>query len=65
MNLFFRITWNPPTGEGMVNVGNVTTFTVANLIPFTDYIFTIAAINMAGIGPAVSLPDTIQTAQAG
>jgi len=53
----------PPNSVGDRNVTD-TTLTVERLADYTNYTFTIAAYNAAGLGPATP-PETVLTAEEG
>jgi len=52
----------PDTNGGMITVTSPPV-TISNLLPFTNYMFSVVAANDAGTGPAQTL--TVQTSEAG
>ncbi|WP_344229552.1 fibronectin type III domain-containing protein [Microbacterium binotii] len=50
------------TQEGAVVPAESTALTVANLIPDTEYVFTVEALNMVGVSPASGFSEVITTA---
>ena len=54
----------PPSSPASRNVTNTTTLTVGGLADYTNYTFTVAAYNAAGVGPATP-PETVSTVEGG
>ena len=56
---------NPPNSSANRNVTNTTTtLTVEGLADYTNYTFTVAAYNAAGVGPATP-SETVSTVEGG
>ena len=54
---------SPPNSPSSRNV-TVTTLTLSKLADYTSYMFTIAAYNTAGLGPATP-PESVSTVEGG
>ena len=49
--------------QPIADSSSTTTYTVEELIPFTEYSFSVAAVNSVGTGPFSEQPLTIKTAE--